>query len=148
MCVCMCVCVHVCAHVCGHGVPVWCCQNPGHRRHLRWALCVHHEGLLALCCRIHTQTVVIRNANNLPGIALRNAPGIGIAPRNVRINQVKHVPECSEISPGLPGAISEHSGSLFVLCIGTFMGAISIPETFLKAISDKIFAFPVTTVCV
>ena len=48
----------------------------------------------------------------------------------------------------LPGAISEHSGAFCVPCIGTFLGAIPIPGAFLKAIPGKIFAFPMTTVCV
>jgi hypothetical protein len=93
---------------------------------------------------IHTGTMVIGNANILPGIALRNALGIGIAPINVPTNGTKKAPECSEIAPGKPGAISEHSGEFFVPFIGTFIGVIPIPRAFLKANPGKIFAFPMS----
>ncbi len=56
--------------------------------------------------------------------------------------------ECSEIAPGLPGTISEHSGVFVVSFIGTVIGVIPIPGAFLKSIPGKIFAFPMTTVCV
>ena len=74
--------------------------------------------------------MVTGDANILPGIALRNAPGIGIARRNVPINGTTNDPECSEIAPGLPGAISEHSGAFVVAFIGIFLGENQFPEHF------------------
>ena len=88
------------------------------------------------------------NANMLPGMAFRRSPGIGLATINVPIHETNNIPECSEIAPGVPGTISEHSGVLFVSCIGLFMEAISIPGTFFKAISGSVVAFPMTIGCV
>jgi hypothetical protein len=90
--------------------------------------------------------MVIGNATTLPEIALKNVPGIEIASINSPIHETNNTPECSEIVPGKPGAISEHSGILFVSCIGTLMVAIPIPGRFLKAIPGNIFAFPVNIV--
>ena len=80
----------------------------------------------------------------LPGIVFINAPGIGSVPTKINNNAT----ESSEIASGKPGVISEHSGTLLVSFIGTFIRAIPIPGAFLKSIPGKIFAFPMTAVCV
>ena len=81
--------------------------------------------------------MVIGNANILPGIDLRNAQGIGIAPINVPIHETTNAPECSEIAPGKPGAISEHSGAFVVSFLGTFMAQCQFPEHFSKQFRAK-----------
>ena len=92
--------------------------------------------------KLHKRTVVIRNAHILPDINLRNAPGIGIAPTNVLIHETNNAPECSEIAPGKPGVIPEHSGAYIVSCIGTFMGAHPITRAFLQSTFGQTICIP------
>ena len=76
--------------------------------------------------------MVIGNANILPGIDLRNTPGVGIVPINVPINETTECSRMLEIALGKPEALSEHSGASVVAFIGTFVGAIPIPRAFLS----------------